>query len=318
MGNTASGYVEGGSPVFHFPDGNASIARLLVRRLIPAAMPGNSVEDIVTAHADYAQLDRDGAPVRIRLSSTAVSVRNIGGPAQSQGVDVLYAKGGQVFRVRAAHCVLAGWNMMIPYICPDVPPEQKAALAQLVKVPLVYTSVAIANWRAFKTLGIRKILCPGAYFSSIQLNWPMDIGAYRSERSPDKPIRLFMVRTPCQPGLPCRDQHRAGRFELLSTSFEDFERAIRDQLGRALGGAGFDPARDITAITVNRWPHGYAYEYNPLFDDFDMPPEQRPHIVGRKPVGRIAIANSDSGAAAYTDSAIDQARRAVDDILAMG
>jgi spermidine dehydrogenase len=146
----------------------------------------------------------------------------------------------------------------------------------------------------------------------------MEIGAYRSPRSPDEPILLFLVRTPCMPGLPCRDQHRAGRFDLLTTSFEDFERNLRDQLGRMLSGAGFDPARDIMGITVNRWPHGYAYEYNPLFDDFDTPEGQLPHVIGRKPIGRIAIANSDSGAAAYTDSAIDQARRAVDEILAMG
>jgi spermidine dehydrogenase len=318
MGNTAAGYVDGGSPVFHFPDGNASIARLLVRQLIPTAMPGRGVEDIVTARANYAELDREGEPVRIRLSSTVAQVRNVGGAAQSDGVEVVYARAGGVFRVRAKACVLAGWNMMIPYICSELPPAQKAALSQLVKVPLVYTSVAISNWRAFKTLGVRKVLCPGSYFSSVQLNWPMDLGAYRSVRLPDEPILLFLVRTPCVPGLPCRDQHRAGRFELLTTSFEVFERNIRDQLGRMLSGTGFDAARDITAITVNRWPHGYAYEYNPLFDDFDTPESQLPHVIGRQPVGRIAIANSDSGAAAYTDSAIDQARRAVDEILAIG
>jgi spermidine dehydrogenase len=317
MGNTAAGYVDGGSPVFHFPDGNASIARLLVRRLIPAALPGRGVEDVVTARANYAELDREGAPVRIRLSSTVAQVRNVAGAAQAGGVEAVYARAGGVFRVRAKACVLAGWNMMIPYICSELPPAQKAALSQLVKVPLVYTSVAISNWRAFKTLGVRKVLCPGSYFTSVQLNWPMDLGAYQSVRSPDEPILLFLVRTPCVPGLPCRDQHRAGRFELLTTSFDVFERNIRDQLGRMLAGTGFQPARDILGVTVNRWPHGYAYEYNPLFDDFDTPADQLPHVVGRKPMGRIAIANSDSGAAAYTDSAIDQARRAVDEILAM-
>jgi spermidine dehydrogenase len=312
MGNTASGYVDGGSDVFHFPDGNASIARLLVRKLIPSAMPGRSAEDVVSAHANYAMLDREGAPVRVRLSSTAVAVRNLNG-----GVEIDYANSGHVYRVRATNCVLAGWNMMIPYLCPDLPQTQKDALHQLVKVPLVYTSAAISNWRVFKSLGIWRISSPGGYFSSIRLNWPVDIGGYKSVRSPDEPMLLFMVRTPCQPGLVERDQHRAGRFELLTTPFEVFERNIRDQLGRALGPAGFDPARDITAITVNRWPHGYAYEYNPLFDDFDLPEAQQPHVIGRKPFGRIAIANSDSGAAAYTDSAVDQARRAVNEILAM-
>ena len=78
---------------------------------------------------------------------------------------------------------------------------------------------------------------------------------------------------------------------------------------------GFDPARHIEAITVNRWPHGYGYEYNPLFDP-QWPPVEAPHEIGRKPFGRIAIANSDSGATAYTDVAIDQAFRAVVELFA--
>jgi len=143
------------------------------------------------------------------------------------------------------------------------------------------------------------------------------VGAYRSVRSPDDPILLFMVRTPVSPGLPERDQHRMGRMELLNTPFATFEEKTRDQLNRMLKGGGFDSARDIMALTVNRWPHGYAYEFNPLFDDFSVPPEKRANVIGRQRFGRIVIANSDSGAAAYTDSAINQARRAVDELLAV-
>jgi spermidine dehydrogenase len=317
MGNTAAGYCENTFETFHFPDGNASIARLLVRDLVPAAMPGHTVEDVVTAVANYSALDRDGAPVRIRLSSTVVGVRNIGSPKASKGVELAYARGGHVYRAHAANCILASWNMMIPYLCSDMPDTQKAALHELVKIPLVYTSVAIRNWRAFKMLGAQGIYAPGGFYSSCRLNWPLDIGGYKAVRSPDDPMLLFMVRTPCQPGLTEKDQHRAGRGELLGMSFEDFERATRDQLGRMLKDGGFDPKRDITAITINRWGHGYAYEYNPLFDDFDLPPEKLPNVVGRQRWGRIAIANSDSGAAAYTDSAIDQARRAVDELLVL-
>jgi spermidine dehydrogenase len=124
-----------------------------------------------------------------------------------------------------------------------------------------------------------------------------------------------MLRTPCKPGLSARDQQRAGHADLLVTSFETFERNIRDQLARVLGPGGFDPARDIAAITVNRWPHGYAYEYNPLWDP-DWPVGQRPCDIARQRFGRIAIANSDAAAAAYTDQAIDQAYRAVEELLA--
>jgi spermidine dehydrogenase len=317
MGYTAAGYEDDPDlPTFHFPDGNATIARLLVRNLIPDAMPGNSVDDVVTARANYAALNRAGAKIAIRLSSTVVGVKNIGDPAKSKGVEIAYARGGNVYRVKAASCVLAGWNMMIPYLCPELPDAQKAALHELVKIPLVYTSVAIRNWQAFHKLGVRGISSPGCYFSGTRLNWPVDVGAYKSVRSPDEPMLLFMLRTPVSPGLPERDQHRAGRYELLSTPFETFEHNVRDQLGRMLAGTGFDPAKDITAITVNRWPHGYAYEFNPLFDDFSIPPDKRANVIGRQRFGRIAIANSDSGAAAYTDSAIDQAHRAVSELLA--
>ncbi len=312
MGYTAAGYADGGSYTFHFPDGNASIARLLVRHLIPGSVPGNSVEDAVTARVDYFQLDRANAPVRIRLGSIVVRVRNVGNP--STAVEVAYLRGGEVYTVRARSCVLACYNMMIPYLCPELPDKQKAALHYAVKIPLIYASVALRNWRPFKALGIERVYSPGSYFSSLFLNPTIDIGKYRSPRSPDEPILVQMIRTPVQPGLPERDQHRAGHIEILGTSFATFEQNIRDQLGRILGPGGFNPDTDITAITVNRWPHGYAYEYNPLFDP-DWPEGGAPHQIGRAPFGRITIANSDAGAAAYTDCAIDQAHRAVHELF---
>ena len=314
MGYTAAGYADGASYTFHFPDGNASIARLLVRSLVPESLPGRTAEDAVTARLDYSRLDHPASPARIRLSSTAVRVRNVGDPASSVEVEIAYARGGKFYAVRAGSCVLACYNMMIPYLCPELPEPQKGALRYAVKVPLIYASVALANWTAFKALGISRVYSPGSYFSSFFLNAVVDIGDYRSPRSPDEPVLIQMTRTPVAPGLSERDQHRAGQLEILSTIFATFERNIREQLARILGRGGFDPARDITAITVNRWPHGYAYEYNPLFDP-DWPAGAAPHLLGRARFGRIAIANSDAGAAAYTDSAIDQAHRAVQELL---
>jgi spermidine dehydrogenase len=314
MGYTPRGYCSPpfGSETFHFPDGNASIARALVRALIPGAMPGHTAEDIVTAKADYSTLDRPGNAVRIRLNNIVVRARNA-----KDGVEIAYTPspgGGPVHRVTAKHCVFASWNMMIPYIVTELPVEQKAAMHALIKTPLVYTSVAIKNWTSFKKLEIRSVYAPGGYHSQFALNTPVNIGAYKSVRDPSQPILVHMTRTPAMPGLPEREQHKAGRAELLATPFETFEREIRAQLGRALGPAGFDPAHDIEGIAVNRWPHGYAPEYNALCDTgFDA--DHTPNLIARKKFGNIAIANSDSGMAAYTDVAIDQAHRAVGELL---
>jgi spermidine dehydrogenase len=322
MGFTPKGYLEtGGSYRLHFPDGNATIARLLVRDLLPhavqgAANPASAAEDIVTARIDYAALDTAAAPVRLRLNSIALRVHHVGEVRSAAEVEVTYVRAGRGYTARARGVVLAGYNMMIPFICPELPAEQQKALHSLVKTPLVYTTVALRNWESFARLQVNHVYAPGSYHVSLQLNPHVTIGGYRGGAlTPADPVLVHMVRTPCKEGLTEREQNRAGRAELLQTSFETFERNIRDQLGRTLGGGGFDPARDITGITVNRWPHGYAREYNPLFDP-DLPESQQPNVIGRAQFGRIAIANSDAGGGAYTDTAIDQAHRAVGELLA--
>jgi spermidine dehydrogenase len=299
---------------FHFPDGNASIARMLVRVLILGSAPGTTAEDIVTAKMDYSRLDRDESPVRIRLNSTVVAARHVGDPASAKRVEVVYGRDQKAYSIRAKGVVLACWNMVIPYICPELPAEQKEALHYGVKVPLVYTVVGLHNWNVFHKLGVRGVSCPGMYHSNLGLDQAVKIGDYTPPQSPDEPILVHMLRTPCQPGLSAREQQRAGHYELLATPFQTFERNIRDQLARVLGSGGFDPARDIEAITVNRWPHGYAYEYNPLWDP-DWPEGKRPCDIARQRFGRITIANSDAAAAAYTDQAIDQGYRAVQELL---
>jgi spermidine dehydrogenase len=295
--------------IYHFPDGNASIARLVVRSLIPSAMPGSSMEDVVDARAVYSKLDAADSQVRIRLNSTVVHVRN----STEHEVHVAYMRDGKLHTVTGKNCVLACYNGMIPYICPDVPAQQSKALSSLVKMPLVYTHVALRNWEPFAKLNVHHIVAPGSYHTYTALDFPVSLGAYRFPASPKEPAVLFMLRTPCKPGLEQREQNRAGRRELLDTPFATFEKNIRDQLNRMLGAAGFDAGRDIEGITVNRWAHGYAFTPNPLFDP-DWKEEEKPWVIGRRRVGRIAIANSDAGASAYTDAAIDQAWRAVGDL----
>lgn len=301
--------------IFHFPDGNASVARLLVRSLIPGAIPGSTMEDVVTARADYSKLDCPQNGVNIRLNSTAVNIQQAPSKDAPKEVRVTYTRAGTPYLVKGNYCVLACYNVMIPYICPELPDQQKEALSYLVKAPLVYTHVAIRNWTSFSKLGVHQIVAPGGYHTYTALDFPVSLGSYEFSRKPEEPAVLFMLRTPCNPGLPFRDQNRAGRYELMQTPFAKFERNIRDQLGRMLGGAGFDPANDIVGITVNRWAHGYAY--TPFGPDLpDWKSGEEPWVRGRQPFGRITIANSDAGASAYTDVAIDQAYRAVGELLA--
>jgi spermidine dehydrogenase len=302
-----------GDDDMYFPDGNATIARLLVRSLIPDALAGNSMEDVITARVDYGMLDREENNVRIRLNSTAINVGHI----NSGQVRTSYVNDGKAVHVRSKGVVLACWNSVIPYICDEIPQKQKEALSYGVKAPLVYTGVLVSNWQSFVDAGISRVTAPGGYHPSIGLQPMLEMGSYRTARSPDQPIVVRMSCYFAAPGLSRREQHRAGRAELLGTTFDTFEHHIRDQLSRILGPTGFDDERDILGITVNRWPHGYTYSYNPLFDPAEWAyttTAERPAIIGRQPVGRITIANSDAAASPHTDAAIGEAYRAVSEL----
>ncbi|MEO0972686.1 MAG: FAD-dependent oxidoreductase [Pseudomonadota bacterium] len=299
--------------IFHFPDGNASIARLLVRALLPEAVPGSTMEDVVTAHVDYSALDRPDNAVRLRLESTVVNARHT---VEEQFVDLTYVSPGGTSRtVRAKHCIMACYNAAIPYLCPELPPAQKEGLAYNVKVPLTYTKVLIKEWTSFVELGVSYVYFTNDFYKQIELDYPVSMGDYRFDKRPEQPMIVHLCHVPYFDDLEGPEQWRAGRRQLLGTSFAKFESHVRDQMDAALAPGGFDAERDIEAITVNRWPHGYAY--NPLYLwEPDWPdPRQTPWAIGRQRFGRIAIANSDAGASSDTNTAISEAHRAVGELL---
>jgi spermidine dehydrogenase len=293
-----------------FPDGNASVARLLVRGLIPGVADGNTMDDIVTADFDYSKLDRPGSPVRLRLNSTVVNVDE-----DDEGVHVRYVNNGETLEVKSRHCVLACWNGMIPYLCPQLPGKQKEAQAYLEKRPLVLTNVLLRSSEAADRLGISGAYCPGRLHASTWLVKGINVGDYQHEWSDDGSVVMMFwgLVPPSTPGLPPKEQHRESRRKMLAMGFEDYEREVRTVLNGLLGPGGFDVSKDVLAITVNRWPHGYAYDYLDLWEP-DWPAGQAPHEIARKPFGNITIANADSGADAYTHVAIDQAWRAVNEL----
>jgi spermidine dehydrogenase len=302
--------------IFHFPDGNAGVARSLVRQLIPDAVPGNTMEDLVLSRVDYALLDRKSNSTRIRLNSTAVNVGHVDG---DRHVDVRYVQDGEVHRVRGKHAVLACYNEMVPHLCSEVPEKQIQAIAYATKIPLVYISVAVRNWKAFENLGYQDFYIPqGILMHSFGMDFPVSMGGYDFTRKSNEPTVIHGTYVPTVPdrGLTAREQYVAGRKRLYEQSFDELERDIVRQMSGALEGGGFDAERDIAAITVNRWPHGYAYEYN----DYEDPPEYNryngPHLAGAAQIGRISIANSDASAYAYVNGAIDAADRAVNEQVA--
>jgi spermidine dehydrogenase len=296
--------------IFHFPDGNASIARLLVRSLIPDAMPGSTMEDVVLAHADYTALDRPDQTVRLRLNSTAVKMNNL-----MDGVVVTYARNGQRHTVKAAHAVMAGYNMALPYLCDEVPEAQVAALSSVPKIPLVYTKVAVPDWQRFKDIGTDFVYFTDGFYKQVEFAYPVSIGGYEAVMAPDEPLVLHMCHVPWVPDVKGPDQWRVGRNRILGTPFETFEFHVKEQLSQALSGHDFDPDRDISAITVNRWPHGYAYSSELIWEPDYADEAEKPWVIGRQPIGRIHVANSDAGAKADTGVAMAQAHRAVTEIL---
>jgi spermidine dehydrogenase len=295
-----------------FPDGNASVARLLVRHLIPQAAPeATGPENIVAARFNYDALDQENHPVRLRLNSTAVGVREL----PSDRVEVDYVELGEAKRVTAAHCIMACYNGLIPDICPEMPESQKEGLRYGVKTPFVYANVQLRDGKAFSQAGATLFQCPYDPFQWVSCAPTVSVGGYEPPRSPSDPMVMFMMHSPMSQdapnaGVSVRDQLRLARTQIYSARFEDYEQKIRDQLQSMLGQYGFNHASDIQAITVNRIPHGYAYPYVKL-DDPDWEPGQAPHEIGRAQFGRISVANTDSEAMPLMDAAFDAAYRAV-------
>ena len=293
-----------------FPDGNASVARLLVQELVPNVAPGmTGIEDVATAHFRYDQLDLAGQSTRIRLNSTVVGVRETEGR-----VLVEYVRAGAAECVTAGHCVLACYNNLIPHLCPEMSEKQKEGLRYGVRAPFVYANVLLDNGRAFSQLGVQFTHCPRDPFQWVSAAPTMTTGGYSPPRDASDPMAVFMMASPtpaAEHGVG-RELYRAGRHRIYAATFEQYEEEIRQQLQSMLGEYGFDHARDIRAITVNRIPHGYAYSYLGL-DDPEWAAGEALHEIGRARFGRISIANTDAEAMPLMDAAFDAAWRAIEE-----
>ena len=298
--------------IHQFPDGNATIACLLVKKMIHDVGEGNNAEEIILSKFNYAQLDRPGNVVRIRLNSTVVNVKHGGDPNSSGDVFVTYINHNKSYQVKGKGVVMACYNMMIPHIAPGLPEEQAAALRRSVKIPLQYTTVGLKNWRAIKEMGMGMAMSPGNMHQIVMMDFPVSMGGYTFTRSPDQPCAIQMIGCPLGGalGAPPIEQFREARYKMLELRFKDYEKEIRAHLSGMLPEGSFEFDRDVESITVNRWAHGYVYGGSGLYDP-DLPELAR---KGRQPFGRITIANIDSAPSSYAHVAIEQAWRAVKEL----
>ncbi len=300
----------GYQPIHRFPDGNHSVARHLLKKLTPNAIDGpDTVEGVFDGQIHPDRFDTAGSNVRLRLQSTVIQVKELDGG--SRGEILSAAPDGSVHSVKARGAIVAAWGMAAKHIVPDIPDAQRKALGQYNYAAALYINVMLRQWRPIAEAGAFEMYLPGGYCMWMHPLDPLHVGDYRPEHHPDKPTILSMFKYLRTPGLPPEDQMKLARYELEKKPFEDFEREIRSELEHILGPWGFDPAKDILAITVNRWGHGYIVFPHA---SVDAPPQE----AGRERVGRVSFAGADAGGEPWTQAALQQAHRAAHEQLELG
>ena len=308
-----------------FPDGNGGIARLITKTLIPESIAGNgSLEDVCRNSVNFGALDRAGAPARIRLVATAVWVKHEGAkqddgkhdgePAKSEFVNVVYRRGGKSFRVRARSVVMAGGSWTTRHIVRDLPADRVEAYSQFYRTPCMMANVAVRNWRFLYKMGISGCQWFEGLGSYLQVRKLAICGADAPTIGPDSPTVLSIKVLYTYPGQSTEQQGHMGRAELISTPFREYERQIRQQFTDMFARSGFDPARDIAGIVLNRWGHAYLSPAPGFFFGKNGRPAAG-EVLRAAPFGRIAFANTDLSGVADHRSSLIEADRAVAQLL---
>jgi spermidine dehydrogenase len=298
-----------------FPDGNSGFARLMVKTLIPDAIRGQRTVDAVWQNrVNFAALDRAGQPTRLRLKSTVVRVEHAGDPATAPHVVITYARGNELYKVRARRVVVAGGSWTAKHIVHDLPAAHREAYAQFYRSPCMMANVAVTNWRFLYNMGMSSCRWFGGLGDYLSVTKKALVGNTPSTIDPDSPTVLTIKVLFAKPGLPIAEQGSRGRAELLSTSFAQYERALRQQMADMFAPGGFDPRRDIAGIILNRWGHAYVNPQPGFFFGLNGKPAPR-DVLRNAPHGRIAFANTDLAGAADHRNSIREADRAVQQLL---
>lgn len=298
-----------------FPDGNGGLARLIVKTLIPESIAGEpSLQDVCRNAVNFDAIDRGGMPARIRLDSTAVWVKHEGDPAKADSVAIVYTRAGKIFRVKARSVVMAGGSWTTKHIVRDLPSDHKAAYEQFYRAPCMMANIAVRNWRFLYKMGISGCQWFEGLGNYIQVRKLATCGADAPTISPDSPTVLTLKVLYSYPGKSTEEQGRLGRSEMISIPFREYERQIREQFTAMFARSGFDAARDIAGIILNRWGHAYLSPAPGFFFGKDGKPAPG-DVLRSAPFGRIAFANTDLSGVADHRSSIIEADRAVGQLL---
>lgn len=298
-----------------FPGGNGGFARHMVKTMLPDAISGpDTLEGVARGDVNFKALDVPGKATRIRLGSTVVRVEHEGPAEKSEYVRITYTRNNKVYRLKARAVVMAGGSWTTKHIVIDLPSTHREAYAQFLRTPSMIVNVALRNWRALYKLGISGAWWYGGFGEFGAVRKLPTFCTDDKTMGPDLPTVLTIKVLFCKPGLSMAEQQTAGRAELLTTSYVDYERKAREQLTEMLSGTGFDPKRDIAGVVLNRWGHAYCSPQPGFFFGKDGQPAPR-EIMRRAPFGRIAFANTDLSGIAGFDTAISEGQRAAGQLL---
>jgi spermidine dehydrogenase len=298
-----------------FPGGNATIARLMLKSLIPSLTEGPAtVEGVCRDKVNFSALDHSGGNTRVRLSSTAIAVQHDADVSKSNSVTIAYLQAGKLYRVKARTAVMAGGSWTTQHIVKDLPDRHRQAYSQFYRSPCMMANVAVRNWRFLYKMGMSGCRWFEGIGNYMEVRKLALTGLENATIGPDSPIVLTLKILYPYPGLSTQEQGNRGRAEMLRTPFRDYEDQIREQFGAMFAGAGFDAQRDIAGIILNRWGHAYLSPQPGFFFGQNGQPAPR-EVLRNAPFGRIAFANSDLAGAMDHRYSILEAKRAVAQLL---
>lgn len=295
--------------VSSFPGGNDGIMRHALKKLVPKAIEGEGFGGILNGRVRFPELDRAGNPTRIRLGATAVRVAN----RPDGSVDVVYTRGGRLFRATASGVVMANGAWSSQYIVQGVGAEYREAFKDFVRAPMLVVNVALRRWRSLYDLNVTAASYRDKFGFSCNVRQSMVAGDYRPTLDPDRPTILTFYVPFERPGPSLREQAVAARTEMLGTSYRDYEMKIREQLSRLFARGGFDHRKDIAGIILNRWGHAYVCPAPGFYYGRNGKPAA-PDVL-RRPVGRVAFANSELHGHQNWRDATAEGKRAVEQLL---